>query len=61
MFCLILNLQGCKQNYLYKLSDYIQIIIYLLVRKFKLKICLNHVDNQKIMLFHKFNKMITNN
>jgi hypothetical protein len=50
-----------KQNYLYKLSDYIQIIIYLLVRKFKFNICLKHVDNQKIMFFHKFNKMITNN
>jgi hypothetical protein len=50
-----------KQNYLYKLSDDIQIIIYLLVRKLKFNICLKHVDNKKIMFFHKFNKMITNN
>lgn len=50
-----------KQNYFNELPDDILDKIYLLVNKSKFNICLKNIDNPKIRLFHKFNKMTTDN
>jgi hypothetical protein len=48
-----------KQNNINELPDYID-NNYLLTNKQQFDICLKDIDNPKIRLFHKFNKMIMN-
>jgi len=47
------------KNYLYELPYDIQDKISIIVNKTKFNNCIKDIDNPKIRLFHKFNKMIT--
>ena len=47
-----------RKNYLSELPEDIQEKISLIVNKSKFDNCLIHIDNPKIRLFHKFNKII---
>ena len=48
-----------KQNYFNELPNDIQEKISIIVNKSRFNNCLKDIDNPKIRLFHKFNKMIT--
>ena len=48
-----------KKNYFDELPNDIRDKIYLLVNKCMFNNCLKYIDNPKIRLFHKFNKMTT--
>lgn len=50
-----------KQNYFNELPNDIQEKISIIVNKSRFNNCLRDIDNPKIRLFHKFNKMITDN